>query len=591
MKKLFKGAAFIGIVTVVSKMIGAFYRIPLTNIIGAEGIGIYQMVFPLFSVLFTISAGGISGSIAKSVKIRFDRGDEKGARQVFFVALSTLTVFALIFTLFIVLMRERLAFIQGNSSASLPYLAIAPALIFSSVIACFRGYFQGRQNNLPSASSMLIEQFVKLGLGLFLARYLLQYSLSFAVFGALMGVALGELVSLLSLLAVFLVQHFRYKKRTVIKLGRREKGEGNREIAEANIVRSGLSFEQSSRRSMTAPTSTASKNQNDSNNNSSFLIPHSSLIAQSFLALSLSPLTYKQRNTQPILKELFSSAAPLIFASLIMPFVAFIDSIMVINILTSSGAATSDATAMFGLLNGPINSLINMPLVITFALSTTLVPKVRDCLKEEKPICENVGKHLKFSIIISILAVLILGIYAHSILNTIYYQGLTSSQIRLGALLLSVKSVAVFYVALIQISSGVLESANLSHKGAKNLLLGAVLKIILTLILLPYIGVIGAVVGTVACFSLTAILNIIVMKKHVKFNLKIREVIIAPLLSGIIFALISVFAVRYLPQFLPSTIALLVSLVIGGLVYVACLFLFRAIKKPEIINLVKKQKK
>jgi len=548
-KSFFKGAGFIVVVTIVAKMIGAFYRIPLTNIVGAEGIGLYQMVFPLYSVLFTISAGGISGAIAKAVKKRFERGDEQGARQVFFVSLSSLSFFAVIFTLFIVLLRNQLAFIQGNSSASIPYLAIAPALIFSAFIACFRGYFQGRQNMVPSALSLIIEQLIKLSLGLFLARYLLQYSIELAVFGALMGVALGELVSLLSLFVLFLITHLKYRRRTVIKLREKRKSGKWRVKSEGDVEKY--------------------------------------LITSSLLTFNSSLSTFKQTNSKKILSELFGDAIPLIFASLIMPFVAFIDSIMVINILISQGVSTSDATAMFGLLNGPINSLINMPLVITFALSTSLVPKVKECLKGNQPVCEKVGKHFKFSVIVSILAILILGIYAYSILNTVYHQGLTESQIRLGSLLLTTKSIAVFYVATIQISSAVLEAAKLSHKGAINLLIGAILKIILTLVLLPYIGVIGAAVGTVACFSLTAILNTIAMRRHVNFSLKVREVVVAPIVSGVVFAGISLVAIRFLPNYFSPTIALLSSLVIGGLLYLVCLFLFRAIKKSEVTNFLK----
>ena len=62
--KLLTGAATIAAGGLVAKLIGAFYRIPLTNLIGGEGIGLYQLVYPFYCILLTVSATGIPSSIA-----------------------------------------------------------------------------------------------------------------------------------------------------------------------------------------------------------------------------------------------------------------------------------------------------------------------------------------------------------------------------------------------------------------------------------------------------------------------------------------------------------------------------------------------
>ena len=59
MKAFLHGGAFFALLCLIAKGVGALYRIPLTNIMGAEGIGLYQMVFPLYSVLLSVSAGGL----------------------------------------------------------------------------------------------------------------------------------------------------------------------------------------------------------------------------------------------------------------------------------------------------------------------------------------------------------------------------------------------------------------------------------------------------------------------------------------------------------------------------------------------------
>ena len=72
-----KGALWIAIGGFVAKVIGALYRIPLTNLIGGRGIGLYQMVYPVYCLLLTVSATGIPSSIAKLTAERIGRGENE----------------------------------------------------------------------------------------------------------------------------------------------------------------------------------------------------------------------------------------------------------------------------------------------------------------------------------------------------------------------------------------------------------------------------------------------------------------------------------------------------------------------------------
>ena len=159
LKKLIKNAAVVAVGGVIAKIIGAIYRVPLTNILGAEGIGIYQMVFPFYCILLTLSSTGIPAGVAKLTA----EGGNTLKRSVLIFG-----VIGLIGTLIMFFGADTIAGFQGNVAAAPAYRALAPSVFFVSVLSSLRGYFQGKLNMVPTAVSQVIEQIVKLSVGLFL---------------------------------------------------------------------------------------------------------------------------------------------------------------------------------------------------------------------------------------------------------------------------------------------------------------------------------------------------------------------------------------------------------------------------------------
>ena len=188
-----KGGAFFALLCLMAKGIGALYRIPLTNIMGAEGIGLYQIVFPLYSVLLTVSGGGLPSAISKTVSSFHAEGAEENARRTLYISLAVLTAAGAVGSALLFFFRGRIAALQGNPDAAIAYVGIAPAVVLVSVISCFRGYFQGKLDMLPSGISQVVEQVVKMIAGLVLCSRLLVYGVPYAALGALLGVSISEL--------------------------------------------------------------------------------------------------------------------------------------------------------------------------------------------------------------------------------------------------------------------------------------------------------------------------------------------------------------------------------------------------------------
>lgn len=203
--RFLKGAAILAVAGILCRLIGVVIRIPLTNIVGNYGMGIYQMVFPLYSLLLIISSAGVPVAISKMVAHEKVGGDIRQCRRILLNSVVLLGAIGAVVTALFMIFSIPIAHFQGNRDAWVIYLAIAPSVFLVCVIAAFRGYFQGLQNMIPTATSQVIEQTVKLIVALTLAVILIKISVIWAVFGAILAVTASEIIALVFLVTVYVV--------------------------------------------------------------------------------------------------------------------------------------------------------------------------------------------------------------------------------------------------------------------------------------------------------------------------------------------------------------------------------------------------
>ena len=224
--RLAGGAAVLALGSVVAKLIGAFHRVPLTNILGAGGMGVYQLVFPVYALFITLSTAGIPTALSRLVAEHRARGED--ARKYLAAALFTLIALSVLAGVLIVALSHVLARWQGNPAAAGGYVVIAPAVVFSGIVAGLRGWFQGEMRMAPTALSAVIEQLVKLGVGVGLAALFAPRGMTAAVLGALAGVTASEAVA-----AAYLF---------IVRAVERRRGEGARGTLRLDAVERGAMF-------------------------------------------------------------------------------------------------------------------------------------------------------------------------------------------------------------------------------------------------------------------------------------------------------------------------------------------------------------
>ena len=177
----------------IAKLIGALYRIPLTNLIGGKGIGLYQLVYPVYCLLLTVSATGIPSSIAKLVAEKI--GKNQSPQSVFKTAMKLFLSVGFVGSVLMAVFAPVLANAQGSKSVVAGYYALAPSVLLVSAISVVRGYFQGKNDMLPTALSEITEQLVKVALGLIFA-YMYRERIERAVVFLLLAVSVSELFAL-----------------------------------------------------------------------------------------------------------------------------------------------------------------------------------------------------------------------------------------------------------------------------------------------------------------------------------------------------------------------------------------------------------
>ena len=201
--KFLKGAAILAIAGLLTQVLGAIFRIPLGNIIGDTGMGYYQTAYPIYIFLLVFSTNGAPAAISKMVAERSALGNEFGAHRVFKISFVLMGVISVIFAGLLFIFAKPIVTMLGNPNAQLSMMCIAPALLFVPIMAVFRGYFQGLQIMTPTAVSQLVEQTIRVAIGLALAVFLLPKGLEYAAAGATIGTSIGPIFGLLILVLIY----------------------------------------------------------------------------------------------------------------------------------------------------------------------------------------------------------------------------------------------------------------------------------------------------------------------------------------------------------------------------------------------------
>ena len=507
--KFLKGTMILTISSIIVKVIGSLNWIILSRVLGGEGIGLYQMGFPIYLMAITVSSAGVPVAISIITSEKLANKDYRGAKRVFNVSLRLLLISGLVFSSALLFGADFLInqHIIRDARAYYSIIALAPAVFFVTFLASFRGYLQGWQIMTPTATSEVVEQLVRVITMLVFADLFMPYGLAYAAGGASMGAGAGAFCALLVLMWFYR----RLKRRLHAEI----------EAQDDSI-----------------PTESAGH----------------------------------------IIKRLLKLALPVSLTSLMLPIGANLDLLIVPQRLEAAGFDVRHATELFGYLTGMAVPLVNLATIFTAAMTISLVPSISEsrALERFDAIRDKIRLAFRVAMIITFPCFMGLFFLAEKVAALIYNAPGAAGAIQ-------TMSVGILFLGMHQISTGILQGLGKTAIPVINMILACIVKVVMSwwLTAIPFLGIKGASMATVADFAVAAIINMAFIYKYTGFTFSLGSLLKPLLASGVMGAVI--YAVLSLTEQLGMW-CVLFAMVAAVPAYALALIAFGGLNKEDLDN-------
>jgi stage V sporulation protein B len=431
---------------IINRMLGFIPRIALPRIIGAEGVGLYQLGYPFFIVLVTVITGGLPLAIAKMVAEAEGENRPEQSRKILHTGLAISLTLGIFFTIVALLSASWVSsVILTDQRVYYTFVSMTPMIAIVAVSSIYRGYFQGRQNMLPSAFSSVLESFIRIFFMLWFSWLLLPKGIAFAAAGAMLGVTVGEIGGMLALL----LQYYYIVKK-----------DKNEAPPPAGTAVSGSSAESGDE---------------------------------------------PQRQPGSVLKRLIGISVPVTAGRLIGSFSYLLESIITVRSLALAGIAAAAATAQYGSLQGMVIPLLLLPGVLSSSLAVSLVPSLSEAAaRNDLPtIHKRMHQALRLAMVTGAPFAAVMYVLAVPLCTLMYGNAAdTAPMLRMMA------PFALFLYVQAPLQAA-LQAMDRPGKALVNTLIGAVVKILLILLLAsrPEYGIQGAIIAIIVNSLLVTILH------------------------------------------------------------------------------------
>ena len=528
--KFLKGALILTVAGLMVKVIGSVNRILLSRLLGGEGIGLYQMAYPIYLLMLSVCSAGVPVAVSIIVAEKVAKNDYAQAHRIFKVTLGLMAVFGLFFALTLYGLAGFLVSTGWirDGRAYYALVVLTPAVFFSSILASFRGYFQGYQMMTPPAVSQILEQLVRVLVMIGLAYLLLPRGLEYAAAGAAFGAVPGGLTGLLVL------TWFYRKARKEWKRKIEEQTETVAESVESIARRLVL---------LAIPVSCAN-----------LLIPVTSSIDMLLVPNGLGRAGFGVEAATTLFGYLTGMAQPLLMMA--------------------------TATTLFGYLTGMAQPLLMMATIPTLSLAASLVPAVSEActLRLSDEILRKTES--AFKICMLVVAPASVGMWALSgpISGTLY--GTMKAAPVIAHLAPSIACLGIF-----QVTTGALQGIGKTAIPMWNMLFGAVVKAVAVwqLTSVAAFHILGAAWASNLNFALVAAINIFFLYRNgipfpVRDSLKI-------LLASLCMGLAGKMAALFFMDKGSIVVALLAGMAVSVLVYGTAVMLLGCMTREEAAQL------
>ena len=214
---IIKGALILTIAGLITKVLGFIYRIYMSNLIGAEGMGLYQLVFPVFMICYTVCCSGIFTSISKLVAEQKAKKHYRNMTRVVTCATSISFCLAMVLSIILFIFANYIStYLLKEPRTFLSLRILAVFMPFTAICSCMKGFFYGQKKALVPAMSQIIEQVTRIIIVYIITAPFVSKGLDYACAMAIIGVGVGEILSFFYVIISYkisLSKKINYKKK------------------------------------------------------------------------------------------------------------------------------------------------------------------------------------------------------------------------------------------------------------------------------------------------------------------------------------------------------------------------------------------
>ena len=513
--------------SIVSRIIGLLYRLPMTDIIGDTGNNYYSCAFEIYNIMLIISSYSLPLAVSKLVSAHMAKGERKAAYQTLKGALAFAAIAGTVVALIVYFGAEFFTSMLKTPLSIFALQILAPVLIVVALLGVLRGFFQGLGNMVPSAISQIIEQIVNAIVSIWAAYVLFQYgskigqilgdperyAAAYGAAGGTLGTNLGAVAALLFMLLIFYVYMRGFKRKM--------KREQNVEV-------------------------------------------------DSFAYT---------------MKILVITIIPVLLSSTIYNISGIIDQGLFKNIATNQGYSVDEIDVWWGVFSGKYKVLINVPISIASAMAASSVPSLSASFTagDKEAVNSRINAAIRFIMVIAMPCCVGLAVLAKPIF-TLLFPG-TISSLDSATTMMWVGAIAVVFYSLSTLTNGLLQGIDQLKVPVRNAAIALVAHVILLICLMLFFRMnIYAVVIANAFFAfLVCVLNAFELQRHAGYKQEFQKTFLIPAISALIMGGIAYGA--YTLCFMISKnnlVSIIVSILFAIIVYAVGLLLLKGLTEEEI---------
>lgn len=521
--------SILAIAGVITKIIGAVYRVPLVNILGDEGMGYYGVAFQIYAIALTLTSYSLPLAVSKLVSARVATGEYKNAYRVFRGAMTFAIAVGGVVAAVIFFGAEFIATnLMAMQMSTYALRVLAPCILIVALLGVFRGFFQGNGTMVPTAISQIIEQIVNAVVSIVGAYMLLKVGIeaaaskgeenlgeAFAAAGGTLGTVMGALAGLIFLIILFMLFRKKFQKQM-----RRERGS-------------------------------------------------------------------KTESYEKIFKILLMTIAPIILSSTVYNLCGVVDNAIFGKIMAVQGHQESEYAALLGIISGKYDTMVNVPLAISSALGASLIPSIVATAKtgNRKQVHAKIYTFTRFNMIIAIPCAVAFIVLAKPLLDLLFF----TENNNLAGVLLQMGAISIVFYNLSTVTNTVFQGLDDMMIPVKSAAISLVIHVIALLIMMIVFkwGIYAVVLSKIVFSVSTCIFNSHALRERLGYVQEQKKTFVIPAIAAVIMGVVTLVLHLVFGLFIGETAATILVIPIAVVVYGAALVLLGGVTEAELYEMPK----